>query len=341
MTKRDTPVSSPKSEISSDEGDELFIDDSDEGDDSFYFEDEGDSSPTDEESDVIIVPKSKKTAFSSDSEVVEPSRKEKTTKNIISSSPSVEKKKISNKKSPKKILSSDSEEEKTKKTGGKKSPKKILSSDSEEEKTKKTGGKKSPKKILSSDSEEEKEVKKKSKKKTGTPKEDNWETLIARDSNEREDIFKSRKIITGIVSKTVLGSGNKKEKSTAEEAITIGRQINNKFWFGLTYDPRLEDLISEYIEVAPELADLSQVKKSKKTEEPKKSPRIIVSSYDETKATPEEIKEDINKVVEEEANEMARAFVQEEQGGDRTDATENPETLQPVENMDPNKDIIF
>ena len=319
MTKRDTPVSSPKSEISSDEGDELFIDDSDEGDDSFYFEDEGDSSPTDEESDVIIVPKSKKTAFSSDSEVVEPSRKEKTTKNIISSSPSVEKKKISNKKSPKKILSSDSEEEKTKKTGGKKSPKKILSSDSEEEK----------------------EVKKKSKKKTGTPKEDNWETLIARDSNEREDIFKSRKIITGIVSKTVLGSGNKKEKSTAEEAITIGRQINNKFWFGLTYDPRLEDLISEYIEVAPELADLSQVKKSKKTEEPKKSPRIIVSSYDETKATPEEIKEDINKVVEEEANEMARAFVQEEQGGDRTDATENPETLQPVENMDPNKDIIF
>ena len=319
MPKRDTPVSSPKSEISSDEGDELFIDDSDEGDDSFYFEDEGDSSPTDEESDVIIVPKSKKTAFSSDSEVVEPSRKEKTTKNIISSSPSVEKKKISNKKSPKKILSSDSEEEKTKKTGGKKSPKKILSSDSEEEK----------------------EVKKKSKKKTGAPKEDNWETLITRDSNEREDIFKSRKIITGIVSKTVLGSGNKKEKSTAEEAITIGRQINNKFWFGLTYDPRLEDLISEYIEVAPELADLSQVKKSKKTEEPKKSPRIIVSSYDETKATPEEIKEDINKVVEEEANEMARAFVQEEQGGDRTDATENPETLQPVENMDPNKDIIF
>ena len=299
MPKKETPVSSPNSEISSDEGDELsFIDDSDEGDDSSYFEDEGDSSPTDEESDVIIVPSSRKVASSPESEVVEPSRKEKTTKNIISSPPSMEKKK--------------------------------------------TSGKKSPKKILSSDSEEEKEVKKKSKKKTGASKEDNWETLITRDSNEREDVFKSRKIITGIVSKTVLGSGNKKEKSTGEEAITIGRQINNKFWFGLTYDPRLEDTISEYIEVAPELADLSQVKKSKnKKEEPKKSPRIIVSSYDETRATPEEIKEDINKTREEEANEMARAFVQEEQGGDRTDATENPETLQPVENMDPNSDIIF
>ena len=321
MPKKETPVSSPNSEISSDEGDELsFIDDSDEGDDSSYFEDEGDSSTNDEESDVIIVPSSRKVASSPESEVVEPSRKEKTTKNIISSPPSMEKKK----------------------TSGKKSPKKILSSDSEEEKTKKTGGKKSPKKILSSDSEEEKEVKKKSKKKTGASKEDNWETLITRDSNEREDVFKSRKIITGIVSKTVLGSGNKKEKSTGEEAITIGRQINNKFWFGLTYDPRLEDTISEYIEVAPELADLSQVKKSKnKKEEPKKSPRIIVSSYDETRATPEEIKEDINKTREEEANEMARAFVQEEQGGDRTDATENPETLQPVENMDPNSDIIF
>ena len=299
MPKKETPVSSPNSEISSDEGDELsFIDDSDEGDDSSYFEDEGDSSPTDEESDVIIVPSSRKVASSPESEVVKPSRKEKTSKNIISSPPSMEKKK--------------------------------------------TSGKKSPKKILSSDSEEEKEVKKKSKKKTGASKEDNWETLITRDSNEREDVFKSRKIITGIVSKTVLGSGNKKEKSTGEEAITIGRQINNKFWFGLTYDPRLEDTISEYIEVAPELADLSQVKKSKnKKEEPKKSPRIIVSSYDETRATPEEIKEDINKTREEEANEMARAFVQEEQGGDRTDATENPETLQPVENMDPNSDIIF
>ena len=340
MPKKETPVSSPKSEISSDEGDELFIDDSDEGDDSSYFEDEGDSSPTDEESDVIIVPKSKKTAFSSDSEVVEPSRKEKTVKNIISSSPSVDKKKISGKK----ILSpSKSEEKETEKTGGKKSPKKILSSSESVERRPKFSGKKSSKKILSSESESEseKERTKNSKRKTKTSKKDNWETLITRDSNEREDIFKSRKIITGIVSRTALGSGNKKEKSTEEEAITIGRQINNKFWFGLTYDPRLEDLISEYIEVAPELADLSQVKKSKKTEEPKKSPRIIVSSYDETKATPEEIKEDINKVVEEEANEMARAFVQEEQGGDRTDATENPETLQPVENMDPNPDIIF
>lgn len=86
-----------------------------------------------------------------------------------------------------------------------------------------------------------------------------WEKLIKQDSNERDDVYTMRKIITGIVDNTELTTPDGEELYSAGEAsITLGRQITNKFWFGVTYEPKLEALITKYLESSEELNELAE-----------------------------------------------------------------------------------
>ena len=185
--------------------------------------------------------------------------------------------------------------------------KKIVSSSESEIITPKSKSKTSKsKKIVSSPESEIKTPKSK------TPKND----LIKKDSNERDVIFQSRKLITDIIAKTYI-EGEQDDQlhlATGEAAINLGRQINNKFWFGLTYDTKMEDLISKYIEEAPELEafiidnDLNPIK----SKPPSTSTKLV-----EKEISRSEIIKNNQEVAEENIKEALHNATQEEQEGNK------------------------
>jgi hypothetical protein len=89
-----------------------------------------------------------------------------------------------------------------------------------------------------------------------------WVKLIKQDVNESNSLYKTRYLITGFVDNTNVDG----EGSMGEASITLGRQITNKFWYGLKYDSYLEELIAKYLESSEELSAFME-KKPKKVEE--------------------------------------------------------------------------
>jgi hypothetical protein len=216
MPTKKSPVSSPTSQSSESEK-SLFSDRESERE-----EDEGDIPEEGEEGDNIL-------SSSEDEEEVSQVITPKS-RTVVSSDSEI----ITPKRRTKKLSPSSSEVVTPK-------SKKVVTSDSEEVKTPKTKGKK--KIIIASSSESDSEDKK------------HIPILkITKDSNEKESMYQSRVIITDIINKTVIeGEDGSLNRTGPEAAILLGRQINDKFWLGLTYDDVLEALIEKYIKTSPEL----------------------------------------------------------------------------------------
>ena len=214
-----------------------------------------------------VKPKSKTRKDSSSEEVVKPSKNKPSSKTRKDSSSEEE---VKPKSKPKEVAKSktrkgSSEEEVKPKSKPKEVAKPKARKDSSEEEVKP-----SKSKARKDSSEEEVTLSK------------NWKELIKQDVNEPDSIYQTRYLITGLVDDTSIETKEGFEGSEGEASITLGRQITNKFWYGLTYDPYLEALITRFLESSNELSTF--LEKAPKKEEPVSSSEKE-SSSDEKETT--------------------------------------------------------